>query len=1275
VQPYRTDASGQVNNNQISSYTSGLWYNYANGSDIGVSDWTFSGNNITAPSASPAWDQLIYTGTPSSFAGIRIETYIETAKTYEPTANFENNTIDGDGAATPEYLAVRGMFFRNVNGDASQNVTNITFANNEFSNVEVGVQFSETTTVEFDLAPLYANDNTYPAGMVINEPYQIGYAPVTNVTQSLGYNEIQPAIDEANANDVIEVAAGTYSEVLLVDKPLSLLGPNAEISAVDGSREDEAVLTERININATENVTISGFEFFEVSATSTWTIYIQGVSNNFTFENNRFINNEKDAIRSGITSSTGNVTVKGNLIEGITNSVSSGILLGGIYGTSVIADNKIDLAIDGTPTGYAGIQTPSADGLTISGNEILNTTDQGLQLAGACGDVNIENNTITNTNTSGGTDKGAIRIYGDEFTGTISITGNTLTNSYNGFAVKDGMDITGKDILVTNNNLSGNSNLGVYNGGTGTLIATCNYWGTNNPVEIASAVSGDVQFLPFSTSADPMNCDGMGPVMNATQGFGYLAIQEAINKAAAGDRLNIFSGIYPNGFSTTDAGGLNLAFGGSPGCVTIEGDVTYSSDDAIEVDVWGPTECTEYDKVTVNGTLTLNNASLSLALNGYTPAAGTEFVLYEATLINGTFALTTLTSGNQKFEVETTSTQVKLVAQEPGTIDIAVKETGCAQFKVVLRPDFDMVDDATTNVQFTLQYPEDVELTDLTPMEGFNQGATPADANGYKYITYVAVDLTGTTWAAGTEYTVLTFSHDQSSPAGATGNFTILDTEESQYTYYAEYSGSDATGVMYEDVQGVRLDGCPVATVFLQGAYDGAGGMNTDLVNELPANQPFNAEPWNYAGTETLSEDATGVVDWVLLEIRDANTESYTVVEQKAALLMADGSIRTSFASTLAGTEYLVVHHRNHMPLISAATVSSLPVDLTVEGNSTGGVTLSDGKIGMLAGDINSDGRLQYSGPNNDRGLIIAKIIGLTGGTDFNQVFVGGYFDEDVNLDNALKYTGDNNDRDIIYSNIDNFTDPTYLNSIYESTVPGALVDLKSATISNGPVAISVENEGVTISTEETISNGLIDNIQFTLAWEKGDEAAFEAVRDFSSRFNVQPMGDPVEIDGVSHQVFVSVNLTELPADWTPGEELSVMEFNTAVQDGKLWIADNEFTRNNNAMYYVSVNGIDFTGEISAIAVGTDEFGLNSGIRVYPNPSSHGYINISLPQLQGNEVELAVFDLHGRMLNITTVSNNSGEIQLDLPQLSNGVYNLKVTDGYKVFNERFILSN
>ncbi|MGC8866527.1 MAG: hemoblobin-interacting domain-containing protein, partial [Bacteroidales bacterium] len=60
--------------------------------------------------------------------------------------------------------------------------------------------------------------------------------------------------------------------------------------------------------------------------------------------------------------------------------------------------------------------------------------------------------------------------------------------------------------------------------------------------------------------------------------------------------------------------------------------------------------------------------------------------------------------------------------------------------------------------------------------------------------------------------------------------------------------------------------------VYLEGPFDGTG-MTTDLQQNgiIPLNQPYNTAPWNYSGTESVASVPANIVDWVLVELRDAD--------------------------------------------------------------------------------------------------------------------------------------------------------------------------------------------------------------------------------------------------------------------------------------------------------------------------------------------------------------------------------------------------------------------
>ncbi len=80
------------------------------------------------------------------------------------------------------------------------------------------------------------------------------------------------------------------------------------------------------------------------------------------------------------------------------------------------------------------------------------------------------------------------------------------------------------------------------------------------------------------------------------------------------------------------------------------------------------------------------------------------------------------------------------------------------------------------------------------------------------------------------------------------------------------------------------------AKIFLQGPFN-TNSMSTALNQNsmLPNSQPYNAQPWNYNGNESFNPGSnSSVVDWVLVELRNATSPSQ-IVESRAALLKSNG--------------------------------------------------------------------------------------------------------------------------------------------------------------------------------------------------------------------------------------------------------------------------------------------------------------------------------------------------------------------------------------------------
>ncbi|MBL7951049.1 MAG: hypothetical protein JNM62_04960 [Flavobacteriales bacterium] len=225
--------------------------------------------------------------------------------------------------------------------------------------------------------------------------------------------------------------------------------------------------------------------------------------------------------------------------------------------------------------------------------------------------------------------------------------------------------------------------------------------------------------------------------------------------------------------------------------------------------------------------------------------------------------------------------------------------------------------------------------------------------------------------------------------------------------------------------------------VWLDGPYETTTGrMRDDLraASRIPANEPYSAlgfaqaaggggEGVNPAVLAVTGDDA--VVDWVLVELRAANTPA-TVVATRCALLQRDGDIvatdglgAVQFQAT-PGDYHIAVRHRNHLGVMTATTRSlgSAPVEVDLRASTTATYGTNarkniGGAMAMWAGNTKVDSNVLYTGTNNDRDPILVII----GGVVPTEV-MEGYYLEDANLSGDVKYTGSKNDRDLILFNI-----------------------------------------------------------------------------------------------------------------------------------------------------------------------------------------------------------------------------------------------------------------
>ncbi len=199
-------------------------------------------------------------------------------------------------------------------------------------------------------------------------------------------------------------------------------------------------------------------------------------------------------------------------------------------------------------------------------------------------------------------------------------------------------------------------------------------------------------------------------------------------------------------------------------------------------------------------------------------------------------------------------------------------------------------------------------------------------------------------------------------------------------------------------------------TIFLEGPF-----LNDHMENNLnglgylPLSQPYGILPWNYSGSEAVTEIPNdSVIDWVLVKLirpKQYPPGKYKTIVTQAALLLQNGEItgldgisNLQFQISELDSLYVLVHHRNHLSLMSANPISpnkgTTIIDFTVgdEMAYNGKYAmkeLSPNTWGVIAGDGNADGQINNSDKNESW---------------FLQKDSTGYFSADYNMDGTVNF-------------------------------------------------------------------------------------------------------------------------------------------------------------------------------------------------------------------------------------------------------------------------------
>lgn len=185
--------------------------------------------------------------------------------------------------------------------------------------------------------------------------------------------DIQSAIDSAQAGDIIAVGPGTYRSII-IDRPLTLIGEGRPV--LDATLQNPAVVVK------SDGVTIEGFEIY-------------GVGKDTTAKFEYYMENREAARGQRLDMPNSAIVVEGSGFAIKNSSIYRA--QAGVYALDTEGITLQDSTLDGCDT---GLFLRGGRGLNVSGCSILNCRKYGLDIEWSS-DIVVKNNRIINNSNVG----------------------------------------------------------------------------------------------------------------------------------------------------------------------------------------------------------------------------------------------------------------------------------------------------------------------------------------------------------------------------------------------------------------------------------------------------------------------------------------------------------------------------------------------------------------------------------------------------------------------------------------------------------------------------------------------------------------------------------------------------------------------------------------------------------------------------------------------------------------------------------------------------------
>lgn len=213
-------------------------------------------------------------------------------------------------------------------------------------------------------------------------------------------------------------------------------------------------------------------------------------------------------------------------------------------------------------------------------------------------------------------------------------------------------------------------------------------------------------------------------------------------------------------------------------------------------------------------------------------------------------------------------------------------------------------------------------------------------------------------------------------------------------------------------------------------------------------------------------------------------------------------------------------------------------------------------------------------------------------------------------------------------------------------------------------VPVNAQQYQVRLRPDENF-NGFFSSLVFTIRWSNSTPLTLAEFVPVSSMIalGIYPAlsGEVVESGEYSYAPHVAFGASSLSAQgqsWAAGQEVLLGTISIESGSGVLEVINDQWTAQNNADYFVSLNGINRTGVVYSSSTGVNSPELSS-----PQAYLHvqnGRINLVVSSLVTNSGTYELFDVTGRTIaqGGIQVAEGRSEHALEHPALSQGHYSV-----------------